>query len=387
MRICFVLSVPFALNAFVAPTIRALLAQGWSVTVVVNTQAGDIAPDIAARIDIVDLEIARAIAPFSDLRALWKLTRLFGTGCFDVVHSITPKAGLLAMTAARMAGIPMRVHTFTGQVWATRRGPFRWLLRALDKLLARCATVLLADSPSQREFLLEERVTSADRLHVLAHGSIAGVDTARFAPQPDWRLQVRQDLAIPSDALLLAYIGRMHPEKGVLELCGAFVRIAVQVPQAHLLLVGPDEGVLAQALSMSAQVRERIHLVGLTQQPEKYMAAADIFCLASYREGFGLSLIEAAAAGLPSVASRICGVTDAVVDGVTGLLVPVRDVEALSQALIALAERPAFRFQLGLNARARAEKDFSQQALLRAWLGFYEKYLPLKPINTDITKK
>lgn len=375
IQVCFVLTSPFALNAFVAPAIRALLATGSKVTVVINTDAGPIAADIALLIEVVDIKIARAISPFRDLLALWALLRFFRSRRFDIVHSITPKAGLLAMVAARLAGIKVRIHTFTGQVWVTKAGTVRWLLRFLDKVLAWCSTVSLVDSPSQRDFLLEEEVSTASKLQVLRHGSIAGVDTTRFVAQPDWRASVRHELRIPSDAVVVVYIGRMHPEKGLAELCAAFAILAESLSSIQLLLVGPDEGGLSDSLKIAARFRDRIHLVGLTSRPEDYMAAADIFCLASYREGFGLSLIEAAAAGLPSVASRICGVTDAVVDGVTGILVAPRDVNGLADALSKLVRQPLLRAQLGENARSRAETDFSQQDLVHAWLDFYKQQL------------
>jgi glycosyltransferase involved in cell wall biosynthesis len=375
MRVCFVLTTPFALNAFVAPAIRELLARGDRVSVVVNSQAGPVAPDLLPAIELIDLEIARAIAPLRDLRALWTLFGLFRRGQFDIVHSVTPKAGLLAMLAARLAGIPVRVHTFTGQVWATRRGPMRWLLRSLDRLLAACASALLVDSASQRDFLVAESVVRAGRLDVLGEGSIAGVDTVRFAPDPVRRAAVRDELGLAPDAVLLLYIGRMHIEKGVIELAQAFAGLARRCAGAHLLLVGPDEGALQPALAAAGSSRERISVVGLTSEPQKYMAAADIFCLASYREGFGLSLIEAAAAGLPSVASRIYGVTDAVIDGATGLLVPVRDVPALAAALACLVEDPALRRELGQSARQRAQQQFSQAVVVAAWLAFYDRQL------------
>ncbi len=373
MHVCFVISTPFALNAFVAPVIRALVQRGDKVTVVVNAKAGVIAEDIAGRAEIIDLHLARAISPVRDLQVLWALTRLFRERRFDIVHSITPKAGLLAMLAARLAGVPVRIHTFTGQVWATRQGAMRWLLRLLDKVLASCASALLVDSASQCEFLISEKVVKRDRLHVLGQGSISGVNTSRFAPQPHWRQEVRAALGISPDAVLLIYIGRVHPEKGVAELAQAFAQLAARFAHVHLLLAGPDEGALSPALATLATWRERVHVIGMTSEPEKYMAAADIFCLASYREGFGLSLIEAAAAGLPAVASRIYGVTDAVVDGVTGLLVPVRDVHALAQAVGQLVEQPSLRENLGFAARKRAQEQFSQEVVIDAWADFYDR--------------
>ena len=381
MRVCFVVTTPFVLNGFVAPTIRSLLLRGDGVTVVVNTKASPISSDLLEKVEWVNIEIVRSINIVKDVTALWKLFLRFRQDRFDIVHSVTPKAGLLGMLAAMLARTPIRIHTFTGQVWATKRGHMRVLLRCLDRLLAQCATALLVDSHSQLAFLESEKIAKHDQMHVLGSGSISGVDTTRFKPDAVAREVVRSQHGIPLDALLLLYVGRMHPEKGVIELVQAFLILSNSHPEIHLMLVGPDEGVLHKVHNIDGSLHSRIHIVGLTAQPEKYMAAADIFCLASYREGFGLSLIEAAATGLPCVASRIYGVTDAVVDGVNGLLVNVKDVKALVVAVETLAEQPWLRMQMGADARSRATKEFSQDAVVRAWLDFYQLQLLRKSSN------
>ena len=380
MHVCFVLTTPFALNAFVGPAIKALLAQGWRVTVLVNTHAGKVSDDIAQGAEVIQLGIARNIAPLSDIRTLRVLLNIFRTRRFDIVHSVTPKAGLLAMLAARMAGIKVRIHTFTGQVWTTRRGVMQYLLRTLDWVLARCATALLVDSPSQRVFLADQKIALLPNLYVLGDGSITGVDTQRFAPSETVRRKLRAELNIASDATVLLYVGRMTRDKGIAELVRSFVTVAKRFKQARLMLVGPDEGALKAALALAGQFRDRIHTAGLTQQPEIYMAAADIFCLASHREGFGLSLIEAGSCGLPSVAYQIYGVTDAVSNGVTGYLVPLRDEDAFAGAICKLIEAPAVREEMGRAARQRAEQSFSQPALVKCWLDFYNQQLAL--VNT-----
>lgn len=378
MHVCFVLTTPFALNAFVAPTIKALLAQGWQVTVLVNTDAGAVSDEILQGAEIIHLDIARNIAPLRDIKTLCMLMHIFRAQRFDIVHSITPKAGLLAMMAALLTGIGVRVHTFTGQVWVTRRGAMRWLLRSLDKVLARCATVLLVDSPSQRDFLAAEKITPLQSLHVLGEGSITGVDTSRFSPNAASRHGVRKHLKIPEDAILLLYVGRMHRDKGVAELVRSFVRVAAEFQHAHLLLVGPDEGDLMPALAFAGEFGNRIHTAGLTQQPEIYMAAADIFCLASHREGFGLSLVEAGSCRLPSIAYKIYGVTDAVANGLTGYLVPLCDEKAFACAMAELLEKPAERMEMGRAARQRAEQVFSQHIVVQAWLDFYALQVALQ---------
>lgn len=372
MKICFVASVPFAVNAFIAPVILALVDAGWHVTVVVNCDSQPLAHDITRRAEVLDVKFARNISPLRDIRSLRTLNRIFREKQFDIVHSLMPKTGLLAMLAARRQSVPIRVHTFTGQVWATKSGVFKLLLVCMDMLISRCATALLTDSQSQKDFLVRHRVAKPNRLKVLGSGSIVGVDTQRFAPHPHWRQQVRQDLSIPISAFVIIYVGRMNVEKGVAELCMAFNSLASKLPNAQLLLVGPDDGMLQATLKTAVLASDRVHLIGWTAEPEKYLAAADVFCLASYREGFGLSLIEAAASGLPSVASKIYGVTDAVVDGVTGFLTPVGDVAAISSALAMLAEYPNLREKMGCEARKRAQANFTQQQVVAAWLDFYK---------------
>ena len=379
MHVCFVLTTPFALNAFVTPTIDALLARGWRVTVLVNTKAGKVSDSIAQGAEVICLDIARDIAPVRDIKTLYILMRIFWAKRFDIVHSITPKAGLLAMIAARLTGVKIRIHTFTGQVWVTRQGAMRWLLRSLDRLIAGCATALLVDSPSQRDFLAHEKIAPLQSLHVLGQGSITGVDTSRFSPNARSRDSIRAALGISAEATVMLYVGRMHRDKGIAELVRSFAVSAARFSDVHLLLVGPDEGELSASLDFGSEFSDRLHIAGLTREPETYMAAADIFCLASHREGFGLSLIEAGSCGLPSVAYQIYGVTDAVVDGLTGYLVPLQDENAFAAAVCNLLEEPDLRVKMGRAARQRAQQVFSQPIIVQDWLKFYDQ-------QTDLTE-
>lgn len=371
MRVFFVVSNSFALNAFLALPIAALREQGLEVHVVANTRDGAVAASVRDAATVHHVDHARDISPWRDLCSLWRLWRLFRRERPDVVHSITPKAGLLAMTAARLAGVPRRLHTFTGQVWATRTGFMRWLLRSVDRGFAACATEVLADSPSQREFMAREKVAPASRIGVLGEGSICGVDTSRFRPDAQSRQAVRAELGIGPAAPVLLYAGRLHPEKGLAELGAAFERLAAVHPDLHLILAGPDEGGLGLLKSATPASASRLHAIGMTPNPERFMAAADIFCLPSYREGFGLTLLEAAAAGLPCVASRIYGVTDAVEDGTTGLLVPPRDAEALAAAIDRLLRDPQLRASMGRAGRERAIDRFSREVVLGHWVALY----------------
>jgi glycosyltransferase involved in cell wall biosynthesis len=328
------------------------------------------AEELNARVFTVPIE--RRISPLRDLRALLCLTSHFRRQRFDVVHSVTPKAGLLAMTAASLARVPVRLHTFTGQVWATRKGPMRTLLRAFDALIAMLATHVLVDSRSQREFLVANRVVAASKSAVLAEGSICGVDGKRFRPDPAARARVRSALGLPYDAIVFLFLGRLTWDKGILDLVAAFAPLAEQHSTAYLLVVGPDEEGVAKVVKESlANCLSRLRRSNYTDRPEEYMAAADVFCLPSHREGFGQVAIEASASELPVVASRIYGVTDAVSDGETGLLHAPGDVKALREHMQCLLTHPELRRRLGTVGRSRALRKFSAEQVTRALLDYY----------------
>jgi glycosyltransferase involved in cell wall biosynthesis len=258
------------------------------------------------------------------------------------------------------------VHCFTGQVWATRRGGSRGFLKCLDRLLSACATRLLADSPSQRRFLIKEGIVAEEKVEVLAHGSMAGVDAHRFRPDAVTRREMRTQLGIGADCCCLLYVGRLKRDKGVLDLLEAFKRLQPRFPGLHLLLVGPDE----EGFEPLFQGIPNVHRVGYSSSVENYMAAADIFCLPSYREGFGLVLVEAGAAGLPVVASRIYGITDAVIDEENGLLHRPGDIADLGEKLAILIENATLRRAFGEAGQRRAATLFAVDVVTGAMSDF-----------------
>lgn len=370
-RLCYVVSSEITVKAFLLEHIRAAVA-GYDVSVVANTADTAALRALGVPVDITPVAIERRIAPLADLAALWSLYRYFRRGRFDLVHSLTPKAGLLSALAGALAGVRVRLHTFTGQVWATRAGFGRWLLKRIDALTATACTHVLADSGSQRDFLVAEGVVAPARIAVLAQGSVNGVDAARFKPDAVARARVRSEWGVAPDAVVFLYLGRLTVDKGLLDLARAFA----DVPGTYLAMVGPDEeGLTDRIRAACGGDASRLRFVGYTGVPQAFMAAADVFVLPSYREGFGSTVIEAAACGVPAIASRIYGLTDAVVDGGTGFLVPPREPAALAQRMRELAGDATLRLRLGTAARERALRDFPQAALTRATLAYYEARL------------
>ncbi len=370
-RLCFVTAVPTTVVAFLNAHIERL-ADDYEVFVISDFSGDE--PGVSRRATRIHVSIPREISIGRDVAGMLALLRTFRRHRFDIVHSITPKAGLLSMAAASLGGVPVRVHWFTGQVWVTRHGLARAVLKSADRLLAALATHLLADSPSQRDFLVSERVCSDSRIAVIGDGSICGVDGRRFRPDPDARRAVRAELDIPSDAAVVLYVGRLNADKGLREMAQAMLRIDDAFSCLHWLLVGPDEGGMeAHVRGAARALGPRLHFPGPTREPERFMAAADLFCVPSYREGFGISALEAAAAGLPSVATRIYGLTDAVEDGETGILVPPRDAPALADAIATLLRDSSRRRTMGGAARDRALRLFSGERIVAGLADFYRR--------------
>jgi glycosyltransferase involved in cell wall biosynthesis len=362
MRIARISTVSFFVVSQLKAQIEYLEGRGAAVTVI--SSDGGALREVKAGVvfsRFIPMPIERKMSPLRDLKATWELFLLFRRENFDIVHSTTPKAGLLSSIAARAAGVPVRLHTFTGQAWVEMHGPLRWIARWCDWLIGRLNTRCYADSESQRKFVVSEGVVPPEKLVVIGAGSLAGVDLERFNssrfPKPA-RLATKQAMGIPDHVPVLLFVGRITGDKGIRELIQAFGQLKAAGSPAHLVLVGPfdsDSGAGEGVSRSQVDGVPGIHIVGYTDCPEMYMAAADILCLPSYREGFGTVVIEAAAMGLPTIGSDIYGLRDAVVHGETGILVPARNSAALAYALSALLADNDLRARMGRAAKRRAE--------------------------------
>ncbi len=371
----FVATTPFAVNAFLRSQLL-LLAKTYDVTLCVNTSAYPLEKDIQSVVRVQHIDIGRKISPWQDLRAFVQLLKFLYMLKPDIVHSMTPKAGLLTMFAGRLARVPWCFHTFTGQIWANKTGIGRYLFKWIDRLIALAANQVFADSASQCRFLEKQGVVRRGGVTVLGQGSVAGVDLERFQPNPVARLSLRTKLGINNGIPVFVFVGRMVRDKGVFDLVEAFAMVNALNPHWELWMIGPDEDGLQEKLSkMGVSLRANIRWLGRTFSPERYMAAADVFVLPSYREGFGSAIIEAAACEIPTIAYKIDGVIDAVIEGRTGILVDKGDVQGFAQAMKDLGNLPVKRKLLGQAALERAVKDFSSKQVSQEWLAFYDALL------------
>jgi glycosyltransferase involved in cell wall biosynthesis len=327
-------------------------------------------------VPLVDVRIERAPSPIRDLQAIWTLYRYFKKYPFDAVHSVTPKAGLLAMIAAALARVPVRIHTFTGQVWASRSGVQRIILKALDACTAAMATHILVDGQAQLEFLLREGVVSADKSLVLGRGSMSGVDIERFRPDTELREKMRVRHGLPASSVVFLHLGRLKRDKGVMDLARAFSIFARTNEDAYLCIVGPDEDNLeANIQQVCGDCISRVRLHGYTDNPEQWMAACDVLCLPSYREGFSSVIIDAASTGVPAIGSRIYGITDAIEEGVTGLLHNPGKVDEIVDKMRIMAQNEELRISLGHAARVRSHRYFTKEIVTEELSKFYSDTL------------
>ena len=367
-KICFITAAPATIDAFLQQHI-VTLAEEHDVTVVTDLSGTKLA--LPENIAQKDISIPRQISVLSDLKALVKLISFMSGSGFDAVISVTPKAGLLSMLSAFFCRVPVRLHWFTGQVWATRKGFMRKLLKTCDLITARSASHLLADSDTQRQFMLAEGIACDSKLKIIHKGSISGVNLSRFAINQEARTDVRSSLGISDRILLFLFLGRLNRDKGVPELVEAFSSLAQELPNIRLAIVGPDEQNLMPELEILAkQQLSKIYFQGFTDKPENFFAAADVFVLPSHREGFGTSVIEAAALGVPCIGSRIYGLEDAIDHGVTGVLFPCGKVDDLKKVMQEMALSDADRLQMGEAAKQRVEKDFDAVVITREFINY-----------------
>ncbi len=374
-KICFVVSSAMTVNAFLQEPIKILSKEN-EVYVAANLDGSDSISVLKDSSRLISIPLERKVSLYKDIVALVSLIKLFRKHQFDVVHSMTPKAGFVVMTAAFFAGTKIRVHTFTGQVWYTKTGLRRHFLKQLDKIAGLFASHVLVDSPTQRDFLLSESVINNKKSSVLQKGSVAGVDLEKFKSNPTARDTLISTLNFNKDDVVILFLGRLVIDKGILDLASAFVKINEGRQSVRLLIVGPDEeNLLPEVNVITKSCMDSVHHVGFTDVPQDYMAASDILCLPSYREGFGGVVIEAAAAGIPAVGSRIYGLMDSIAENESGLLFEAGDVSALHLCLVQLVENKSLRLKLGQNARRRVEKHFSSGLLAEAWSDYYSTKL------------
>jgi glycosyltransferase involved in cell wall biosynthesis len=328
------------------------------------------------RIKFIDLNISRKVSLVDDFVALFSLIRFLQKEKPQIVHSLMPKAGLIAAIAGWVSRVPVRIHTFTGQVWATKTGLSRLFLKSMDWCVNKLNTLCLTDSLSQSQYLFDNGISFLGKpLKILSKGSLSGVDLARFNADilSKDAQALRDKLKLPADSFIFSYIARKTIDKGALDILLAFSDVRKLNKNAVLLFVGPDEdGVIEKTRNETPHLFDGVFDVGSVSNHELYLFISNALCLPSHREGFGSVVIDAAALGVATLGTKIPGLTDAVIDGETGLLSPLGDIVGFQKLMLTYIEDVSIAKRHGFNAKTRAHTyfsaDFHYQELKKVYL-------------------
>ena len=327
----------------------------------------------------IAVPMERHISLMKDLKALLAMIKTLRKERPYMIHSMTPKAGLLCMVAGKLTGVPVRIHTFTGLVWPTSTGLKRNILMLTDKLTCACATNIIPEGQGVKNDLITGKITKKP-LKVLGYGNVMGVDMEHFSRRPEV-LKLAEELKLrDSSKFTFLFVGRIVRDKGINELVGAFKKLYSEYPDIRLLLVGPYEDNLdpiSQESRDAISAYKNIEAVGkkIGEELLAYYAAADCFVMPSYREGFPNTVLEAGAMELPSIVTDINGSREIIVDGENGMIVPPQNEERLYQAMKMILTSPADGERLAGKARKMISDRFEQSFVRKCLYEYYDEVM------------
>ena len=365
-----------SLDAFCNGMLRELSEK---YEVVALSSPGPELPVIEARegVRTIKVPMERHISLVKDIQALIKMIGVFSKEKPTMVHSMTPKAGLLCMIAGKLTGVPVRVHTFTGLVWPTEKGLKRKILMLTDKLTCACATHIIPEGEGVKNDLIAGKITRKP-LKVLGYGNVKGVDMDKCSRRPEV-IKIAEKLR-KEDCFTFVYVGRVVRDKGINELCSAFERLHNDYPKTRLILVGPYEDALDPISEQSRKIiseNDAIEAVGAKGGDEllAYYAAADCFVMPSYREGFPNTVLEAGAMGLPSIVTDINGSREIIKQGENGVVIPSKDADALYDAMQQMVHDGKEWERMAGNARKMIADRYEQSFVRKCLYDFYDEIL------------
>jgi len=324
------------------------------------------------------LAMTRSITPFKDLKSLYLLYKLFKKEKPFIVHTHTPKAGTLGMLAAKIAGVPNRLHTIAGLPLLESHGAKRVLLDTVEKITYACASRIYPNSFGLKDIIVKSNFTNPLKIKVIEKGSTNGIDTDHFNRELLNKSQLeslKKSLGINENNLVFIFIGRIVKDKGINELINTFVKLNKKYPSIRLILVGPFENHLNPLDSSSNKYIENhksIIYVGYQNDVRPYFAIADVLGFPSYREGFPNVVMQAGSMGLASIVTNINGCNEIIEDGVNGLIIPPKNENALFKAMEFMVNNPEKRLQMANLSRLKIVTNYQQKLIWNALLKEYQ---------------
>ncbi len=332
------------------------------------------------KVRVVPITLNRTISPFKDLISLWKLYLLFRQERPQIVHSITPKAGLLSMLAAKMARVPIRMHTFTGLIFPSKTGLMQRLLIAMDQLLCWAATNIYPEGEGVKQDLIKYGITTKPML-VLANGNVNGIDLDFFSCSQidvDQKEELRRELGILPNDFIFIFVGRLVGDKGINELIKAFSEL--EISNLKLLLLGTFENEIDPLHSETLSKIENntnILNVGFQSDVRPFFAISNCLVFPSYREGFPNVVMQAGAMGLPCIVTNINGCNEIIIDGENGLIIPTKDVKSLYNSMRKISLNHDFYQNAKCKSRPMIQSRYEQKMVWEEILNEYRILLNL----------
>ena len=378
-------TVPLSLKVLLKGQLRFMASNGFDVKGV--SSEGEELREVHENegIAVEAITMSRKITPFQDLKSLWEMWNFLRKEKPQIVHTHTPKAGIIGMLAARLAGVPHRLHTVAGLPLMEATGIKRKILNFVEKLTYSSATRVYPNSKGLYDFILQNNFTQSNKLKIIANGSSNGINTAFFSPAQVSEIEkvaLREKLNIQPDDFVFVFVGRIVSDKGINELIKAFSQLQTAENNEQigikLLLVGGLESDLdplnPETLAEINQNRDIIS-VGFQQDVRPFFAISDALAFPSYREGFPNVVMQAGAMGLPSIVSDINGCNEIIVEGENGLIIPSKNVEKLKEKMLTLARDKNLYIKLKENSRRMIENRYEQSVVWKALLEEYEGLL------------
>ena len=336
---------------------------------------------------VFPVEMTRQITPWQDLKALIKLVRYLRKERPEIVHTHTPKAGIVGMLAAKLARVPIRLHTVAGLPLMEATGKKRWLLNTVEKLTYACATGVYPNSKGLYDFILKEKFTKPEKLNIIAGGSSNGINTKHFNPElfrETEKEKLRNSLSISANDFVFVFVGRLVGDKGINELVSAFKSLSAKnkTQGSKLLLVGPLEtelDPLEQETLQEIETNPNIIAVGYQNDVRPYFAISNALVFPSYREGFPNVVMQAGAMGLPAIVSNINGCNEIIKDRENGVIIPVKNTAAIEETMSQFLEDKEFVSELKQKARSLIVERYEQSKVWNALLDEYNRLL--KEVN------
>lgn len=324
------------------------------------------------------VEMTRTITPFKDLKAAYQLFKLFRSERPDIVHTHTPKAGTLGMLAAKLAGVPHRLHTIAGLPLLEVTGRKRRLLDYVEKFTYRCATHILPNSFGLQKIIIDQSYTTPKKLTVIANGSSNGINTKHYDSNlvnETTKTNLRKELGISDNDIVFIFIGRLVKDKGINELVHAFDDLSKKNNNCKLLLVGPREAHLDPLLPETESLisaNDAILAVGVQKDIRPYVTISHALTFPSYREGFPNVVLQCSCMELPCIVSDINGCNEVIEHELNGLIVPVKDQQVLEEAMQFMIDRPDARRAMIKHTRSRIIERYEQEYVWQELLNFYQ---------------